>query len=264
MVAASLAQAAIVPYSLTLSGAAIPDALFWQLVLLSVAQGLVLAAPLTALGLWLGPRAGLGAPLLSAWIEGRPGVAPDLRRAALLALGIGAVAGLILVIGAATFVPWMPQELLRAPVPSWWQALLASVSAGITEELMLRLGVLTFLVWLGTKLLRRDAPSPTTIWVAMGIAALLFGPGHLPLAASLGPLTTMLVVWTLVLNGFAGMVFGWVYWRRGLVAAMVAHSSADIVLHVLSRLVVPAEGTRRPRPAGSVSPYWRATFATCI
>jgi membrane protease YdiL (CAAX protease family) len=240
MVAASLAQAAIVPYSLTLTGAAIPDALFWPILLLSLAQGLVLVAPLTALGLWLGPRVGLGAPLLSAWIEGRPGAARDLRRATLLALGIGAVAGVLLVIGAVAFVPWMPQELLQAPVPSWWQALLASVSAGVTEELLLRLGVLTVLVWLGTKLLRRDAPSPTTVWLAMGIAALLFGLGHLPLAASLAPLTTLMVIRTLVLNGFAGMVFGWLYWRHGLVAAMAAHTGADIVLHVLSRLVVPA------------------------
>jgi membrane protease YdiL (CAAX protease family) len=238
MVAATLALAAIVPYSLTLSGATIPDPLFWPLVLFSVAQGLVLVAPLTVLGLWLGPKVGLGAPLLSAWIEGRPGAAHDIRQAGLLALGIGAVAGVILIIGGAAFIPWMPEELLQAPVPSWWQALLASVSAGFTEELMLRLGVLTFLVWIGTKLLRRDAPSPTTIWVAMGLAALLFGLGHLPLAGSLAPLTTMLVIRTLVLNGFAGMVFGWVYWRHGLVAAMVAHTSADIVLHVLSRLVI--------------------------
>jgi hypothetical protein len=44
---------------------------------------------------------------------------------------------------------------------------------------------------------------------------------------------------TELLNGIAGLVFGWLYWRNGLVAAMVAHTSADVVLHVLSRLVLP-------------------------
>jgi hypothetical protein len=34
------------------------------------------------------------------------------------------------------------------------------------------------------------------------------------------------------------VVFGWQYWRRGLVAAMAAHLGADIVLHVLSPLLV--------------------------
>jgi membrane protease YdiL (CAAX protease family) len=124
-------------------------------------------------------------------------------------------------------------------MPAWWQALLGSVSAGITEELLLRLGLVTFLVWLGTKLVRRRQPSPAVVWAAIGVAALVFGLGHLPLAASLAPLTALMVVRTLVLNGFAGLVFGWVYWQHGLVAAMVAHTSADIVLHVLSRLVLP-------------------------
>jgi membrane protease YdiL (CAAX protease family) len=37
-------------------------------------------------------------------------------------------------------------------------------------------------------------------------------------------------------NGLAGVVFGWLYWRRGLLAAMVAHLTFDLVLHV----IVPA------------------------
>ena len=30
-------------------------------------------------------------------------------------------------------------------------------------------------------------------------------------------------------NGVAGVVFGWLYWRRGLIAAMVCHGSADVI-----------------------------------
>jgi hypothetical protein len=49
-----------------------------------------------------------------------------------------------------------------------------------------------------------------------------------------------MVVRMLVRDGFVGMVFGWQYWRHGLVAAMVAHASAHIVLHVLTPLLAPA------------------------
>jgi membrane protease YdiL (CAAX protease family) len=35
-----------------------------------------------------------------------------------------------------------------------------------------------------------------------------------------------------------GVLYGWCYWRRGLLAAMVAHFSADIVLHALPALAV--------------------------
>jgi membrane protease YdiL (CAAX protease family) len=240
IVAAALGLAAIVPYSLALTGTSIPDEMFWQVVLVAVAQSLVFIAPLTALGLWLGPKVGLGAPLLYAWIEGRPGAGRDLLRSLPMGIGIGAVAGVVLLVAAAALMPWMPEELGQTPVPSWWQALLASVSAGITEELMLRLGLMTLVVWFGTKLTRGDHPSSRVVWSAIAVTALLFGAGHLPLAASLAPLTAMLVIRTLILNGFAGMVFGWLYWRYGLLAAMAAHISADVVLHVLSRVVLPS------------------------
>jgi membrane protease YdiL (CAAX protease family) len=34
-------------------------------------------------------------------------------------------------------------------------------------------------------------------------------------------------------NGALGVVFGWLYWRKGLIAAMTAHISQDVVTHVL-------------------------------
>jgi membrane protease YdiL (CAAX protease family) len=36
----------------------------------------------------------------------------------------------------------------------------------------------------------------------------------------------------LVLNGVAGTLFGYLYWRKGLEAAMIAHGAADLTLHV--------------------------------
>jgi membrane protease YdiL (CAAX protease family) len=35
-----------------------------------------------------------------------------------------------------------------------------------------------------------------------------------------------------------GILFGWIYWKKGLEAAMVAHFSTDIVLHVIFPLFV--------------------------
>jgi membrane protease YdiL (CAAX protease family) len=238
MIAAALASVAIIPYALTISGASVPDTPMWRWVVVSVAQSLLVIAPLTALGLWLGPKVGLGAPLLAAWIESRTRAMRSAVSALPVAAGIGAVTGVLTVAGSLVFVPWLPEELGQAAVPSWWQGLLAALSAGVTEELMLRLGVMTLLVWLGTRLARRGVPSPGIVWTANAVAALAFGALHLPLAASLAPLTAALVARTLVLNGFVGMVFGWEYWRHGLVAGMVAHTSADIVLHVLTPLLV--------------------------
>ena len=44
------------------------------------------------------------------------------------------------------------------------------------------------------------------------------------------------VVRTIALNAIAGIAFGWLFWKHGLEMAMLAHFSADIVLHVVAPL----------------------------
>ena len=66
----------------------------------------------------------------------------------------------------------------------------------------------------------------------------VFGAGHLPTTATVLSLTPLLIARALVLNGIGGIVFGWLYWKRGLLAAMLAHFSADIVLHVAAPLLM--------------------------
>ena len=97
----------------------------------------------------------------------------------------------------------------------------------------MRLGLMTLLVWVGTRLTGTADPRPYVVWAAIAITALLFGAGHIPTTAALLPLTPLVIARALLLNGLGGIIFGWLYWKRGLVAAMMAHFSADIVLHVL-------------------------------
>ena len=103
---------------------------------------------------------------------------------------------------------------------------------------MLRLFVMSLLVWLGRFLSKTPEGKPTSVvfWIANILAAVLFGLGHLPATALLIPLTPLVVTRAIVLNGLLGVVFGWLYWKRGLESAMLSHFSADIVLHVLLAL----------------------------
>ena len=75
--------------------------------------------------------------------------------------------------------------------------------------------------------------SPSVFWTANIIAALLFGLGHLPSASLVMPITPLVVVAALTLNGIAGLAFGFLYWRRGLEAAMLAHFTGDFVVYVV-------------------------------
>ncbi len=75
------------------------------------------------------------------------------------------------------------------------------------------------------------------VWAGNLLAALLFGAAHLPQAAQFYGFSGPIAVHTLLLNAIPGVVFGWLYWRRGLVAAMVAHGVADVVLKAVLPLL---------------------------
>ncbi len=189
-----------------------------------VLLGVALAA---FLGARFAPRVGLDAPFLRALAEGTPAPRDAARRAveALLA-GAGAAALTVLVL-------W----LLRPNVPAWvwkppahsafWAGVPGAFYGGTVEEILLRWGVLAPLLALVRKLGVRDG-----FWTANVLAALLFGLGHLPAARALGmPMTPGVLAHVLLGNGVAGLIFGTVFRRRGLEAAMVSHAFADVWLH---------------------------------
>jgi membrane protease YdiL (CAAX protease family) len=190
----------------------------------------------------LGPRVGLGAPLLRAWLAG-DATAPRQFLASLpLAAGLGVAASIaIVVLDVFVFGPNLGTALPAAQQqqPDVWLGLLAALYGGIDEEILLRLGLMTLLVWLGSKITRtRGRPGPGLMWTANILAALLFGLGHLPATASVLPLTGIVIFRAIVLNGLAGIVFGWLYWRHGILTAMASHFCADLVLHVLTPLLI--------------------------
>jgi membrane protease YdiL (CAAX protease family) len=151
-----------------------------------------------------------------------------------MAVFAGLAAGL-LAIGLVQLIdPHLPLPLHRAVTTATsgaWHGLLASFYGAIGEEILVRLFLMTLLVWLFARFAGK-APTPTVYWTAIALAALAFGAGHLPAAAQVWPLDAVVVGRTILVNAAAGLVFGWLYWRRGLEVAMLAHFSADLVLHV--------------------------------
>jgi membrane protease YdiL (CAAX protease family) len=171
-------------------------------------------------------------PLVRAWAKGtRPG---NPRAVLVPGLLLGAVAGAALVATEALFfLRHLPEAIRQVFEIALWKRLLAGVLyGGITEELLTRLFLVSTLAWLLGKWLRNatGTPSAFAFWAAIVLAALIFGLGHLPMTAAVAPLSEMLVTRALVLNGIAGIAFGYLYWRHGLEAAMLGHASAHFVL----------------------------------
>lgn len=233
VIAGWLGSLASVPYVLTLIGT--PPIPMEQLLLLIALQTLLQLSLITGLGLGLANQVGLGAPIVKGWLAGEPDVFPQLQAFLPLSiaggLGIGAINWLL---DKLIFAHLLPAAFHEVATPSPWQGFLASFSGGITEELMLRLGLMSCLVWLGSKLTQRKPPNSAVLWIAIILTALIFGIGHLPITAQLVPLSPIVVTRALWLNGIPGLFFGWLYWRKGLEAAMIPHFSCDICLHVIA------------------------------
>lgn len=159
-------------------------------------------------------------------------IATPGARAALL---IAVVVAVVIVVGDAwIFAPYLPTV---ASQPITWLRLASSVLyGGVIEEVLMRLGVMTLMVWVLWKI--RGALAPWMYIVAIGVSALLFAAGHLPITFQLlcqpGADCTALVVRALLLNGIGGVGFGYLYWRHGLGAAMLAH----MLTHMLMQLVL--------------------------
>ena len=248
-VAAILSSIAVLPYVLELQSSALetldlPIPLP-ALIALQIVQGALLFGILIFAGMFFASRVGLRTPILDSVSQGES-VADKVRAILPLSVGLGVVASLLIIGMDLILQPALLKEIgdsanalnLQNAQPAAWKGLLASFYGGIAEEILLRLFVMSLLAWLGRFVNKTQEGKPTSVifWTANFVAAVLFGLGHLPATAILIPLTPLVITRAILLNGIGGVIFGWLYWKRGLEAAMISHFSADIVLHVLLAL----------------------------
>jgi len=204
---------------------------WWILMLLQSAQAGVLCLLLGWLGLVLGARHGLDAPWLRAWVYYHQPRDPVSRQHWLLAVVLGVTSALLVI--AVSLLSPHPAAAATDRSLNWvWCGALASFYGGIVEELECRLFLVSLFVWLLAILNRRQV-RPWMFVTAIVLAALLFGAGHLPAAFATGMNHSLLPIARIVLlNALVGVVTGGLFWKFGLEHAMVAHFSADLVLHV--------------------------------
>jgi len=205
------------------------------LVLIGVAQNLLLLGVVIGTGLLLGKKIGLGAPLLERWLyheESPVRAADSFKASAPVGIAVGVIVTLI-ILSVAPHMPGLP--FVRAAQAPIWKRVLACFYGGLVEEILTRLFLLSLFAWLGVRFFQQDKKglAPMTFWTANVIVAVLFSLGHLPAASRIMHITPEVVFVALALNGIAAISFGYLYWKRGLESAMVAHFCADFVLYVL-------------------------------
>ncbi len=252
MLLAFVATLAIMPYLaefLSLGGALAqltPDQMTMVLALSALLDRMLPAAIAVGVGLWLACKVGLDAPLIRAWVTGLRPAGLSLRRILVPAI-IGG-----LVVSAA---PYLLSGLTKLLMPELdtnqaaaaaaaatitpWKGVLAAFSAGVLEEIQYRYGLMTLFVWLGCKLTRRSQPGTIIMLVGILLAVIPFGLIHLSNLWAMGiSITLGAALLVILLNSVGGILFGWLYWRRGLESAMVGHFTMDIVIKAIIPLLV--------------------------
>jgi hypothetical protein len=202
--------------------------------LLGMIQPTVLMSLAVFVGAILARKVGLSAPAAEAAAGGgqitsalKPQLVPGL---------IGGVLGGIAIVSTwLLWKPFLPREFVKRAEEfnKFLPFLTRLLYGGITEELLLRWGVMTFLVWAAWRLLQRGQgrPRASCFVSAIVISSILFGMGHLPIASALGiELTSSIVFYVVTANSVFGLIAGYLYWKKGLEAAIIAHMLAHVVI----------------------------------
>lgn len=239
-----LAAVSILPYLLSLlnlSGNPLPIPLK-QIILEQIIQSAIILLPAVGLGLLMARRLKLGSPYAHALLY-REKMPKGFGKVALLSVALGFLASVIIAIADLVFIK---DEVLSNidqvnAIPVAWR-MLTAFYGGIDEEILMRLFLMTLVAWIGWKIRKspEKGPSNAVMWVALGVSTFLFGVSHLPVTSQLTDVNALVLLRALVLNGIGGAVFGWLYWKKGLEAAMISHFSADITLQVIVPTVIGA------------------------
>ena len=207
---------------------ALPDLAVRALLL---ANPLVLVTAMAAVGAALAHRAGLRSALAGD-LDARPAVDTALLAGSILAIVLVAIdAAVAPRLGPA----WQRVASQASDAPALPALLTGVLYGGIAEEVIMRWGLMSLVVWGVRRLQQRYStpgacPSTVAAWIGIVVAAAVFAAGHLPALAHSVELNGPIAARTLGLNMLAGIAYGWLYWRRSLETAMLAHATTHVGL----------------------------------
>ncbi|MBL7781902.1 MAG: CPBP family intramembrane metalloprotease [Saprospiraceae bacterium] len=144
------------------------------------------------------------------------------------ALG-GVLAGILLSLIGLVFKPVLPAEFTELSEKLQPSLAARFLYGGMTEEIMMRFGFMTLVVWLCSKVFK--GLRPVVYWTGIIVAAIVFALGHFPIAfQSVANPSPAFLAYILIGNSVGGIIFGWLYWKKGLESAFLAHLLAHVVM----------------------------------
>lgn len=186
------------------------------------------------LGISFYKKTGLKAPILEGIISKKE-IDPSIKDILKSGVLLGVLSGILLTAIGSLFVPSLPEEFIKISENIKPSLAARFLYGGITEEIVMRFGLMTFIVWLGSLIFK--SLNTSVYWIGILIAAFLFALGHFPVVyQSISDPSTALLSYVIIGNMVGGIIFGWLYWRKGLEAAMLAHIFTHVVMVIAEQL----------------------------
>lgn len=199
----------------------------FQIKSLTLINPIILLIIAISIGTLLYQSVGLRVPMVEKWV----GINSQYNGASILLYAVvgGLLAGALITIIALVYIPILPAEF--SELEKSLQPTLAArfLYGGIVEELFLRFGLMTFFVWVGSKITKNTRNY--VYWEGILLAAVIFAIGHFPVVFnSIENPSATLLSYIILGNSIGGIVFGWLYWKKGLESAIIAHAFTHVVL----------------------------------
>jgi len=141
----------------------------------------------------------------------------------------GIISGILLVLIGFVFQSSLPKEFIEIGENIKPSLAARFLYGGITEEILIRFGFMSLIVWIVSKIIKGKPDS--IYWIGIFISAIIFALGHFPVAYQAVENPSFgLLSYILIGNSIGGLIFGWLYWKKGLESAFIAHIFTHIIM----------------------------------
>jgi hypothetical protein len=179
---------------------------------MSVVQSVILVFVCAAGGSILAQRIGFRSVVNEMWLTNTD-LRTVLRRQFRYSVPIGAFGALLAYLVAPEFIGYLdsfPQ--------------LTRLFGGLYEEIVTRWGIMTFIVWALWRIDQKGIGIPRVafIWSGIVLSQILFACGHIANLLRCGIADPH---WPVLTIFVASLPWGWLFWKRGIESAIIAHVS---------------------------------------
>ncbi|MEE9378711.1 MAG: CPBP family intramembrane glutamic endopeptidase [Candidatus Lokiarchaeia archaeon] len=199
-----------------------------QLKLLTLLSPTILLVLSIIIGVFTFKRVDLSVPTIENYIKKKPWKLV-LKKQIKFGVIYGIISGGLIVLLSFIFLPFLPEKFIELQEKFKLSIITRFLYGGITEEILVRFGALSFIAWISYKIIGKKID--TIYWIAILLTSIIFGLGHFPIVFNMieNP-PTLLLIYILLGNGVGGVLFGWLYWKKGLESAIIAHITTHLII----------------------------------